>query len=416
MKQKLLIISFNIPYPLTDGGAIAQYYFLEKLCEKFDVFFCTEVKSEEDEKALSELKRSLKRIHILEYKNYPAKEGVVKSAIKSVLQFISSIKNRKTNQTPKRDDFRDDAYFQPPLQVFSKAFVKYLHDIILKEKIALVQLEFYETISLLLALPKHVKKIFVHHEIRTKRFILSSAESDAPAEYKEYIIKCNELVEYNLLKHADKIVVFNENDKNLLLKYNKNVCLSPFGIPQKLITRSSPSTFFNRFIFIGGEYHNPNFKGLQWFLNEVYIPNYDSIEWPIYIIGKWSEAFRNLYSKYPKIIFEGLVPDLDIYYENSVLLSSVFSGSGLRTKILHAFANKVPVISTSFACEGLFEEEADNEHICIFDGVAAFMPIYRSFISSPHRSKRLALNGFEYYNDRFSESSLLKERLNIFAD
>lgn len=416
MKQKLLIVSLNIPYPLTHGGAIAQYYFLEKLCAKFDVFFYTEVKSEEDEKALLELKDSLKEINIIKYKNYPPKDNVVKGAAKAVLHFLSRMKNRKTGQIVKRDDFRDDAYFQPPLQIFSKAFIKYLNDIIRKEKIMLVQLEFYETISLLLALPKYVKKIFVHHEIRTKRFKLASAESDAPHEYKEYIIKCNELVEYNLLKHADKIIVFNENDKNLLLKYNQNVWLSPFGIPRKLITRNSPSAAFNRFIFIGGEYHNPNFKGLQWFLDEVYIPNYDKIEWPVYIIGEWSDDFRNLYNQYSKIIFAGLVPDLDVYYENSVLLSSVFSGSGLRTKILHAFANKVPVISTSFACEGLFDEEAESSHIYIFDNAETFMSIYKIFITSPQNLKTLALNGYEYYNNHFSESYLLNERLNIFAD
>ena len=40
-KEKLLIVSCKIPYPLNQGGAIAQFFFLEQLATIYDISFCT---------------------------------------------------------------------------------------------------------------------------------------------------------------------------------------------------------------------------------------------------------------------------------------------------------------------------------------------------------------------------------------
>ena len=40
-KFKILIISFQIPFPLRNGGSIAQYFFLKEMTEKYNVTFCT---------------------------------------------------------------------------------------------------------------------------------------------------------------------------------------------------------------------------------------------------------------------------------------------------------------------------------------------------------------------------------------
>ena len=84
----------------------------------------------------------------------------------------------------------------------------------------------------------------------------------------------------------------------------------------------------------------------------------------------------NKYAPYKNIIFSGYVSDLDSYYEESVMIVPILSGSGIRTKILTSFANKVPVFATEFASEGLLDFERGNSHVALFNNNSEFLNLF----------------------------------------
>jgi len=415
MKEKLLIISSIIPYPLTHGGAIAQYYFLEKLSEKFNIFFNAIIAKKTDEESVKQFTAALPDIKVIPF-YFIKKQGDLTIKDKSILLtrlFLNFLRRQVYNEdVTKGDDFNNNIY---PVQLFSEEYIQFLENLIEKEQIKIVQLEFYNTLSLLKALPEHVKKVAVIHEITTKRLMLAAHDSTSTEAYKQYVISCYKLVEYNLLKEADRLIVFNEDDKDFLSLINSNVEISPFGIPEKLLIRNKGSEKFDHFLFIGGQHHNPNRTGLEWFLKEIYIANCAMLL-PLYIVGEWSDSFREKYKANTKIIFTGIVEDLKPYYESAIMVTPVLSGSGLRTKILHAFANKIPVMSTTFASEGLLNKEQANPHIILFDTAADFIVRIKEFANNTQKLQRLAEEGFQYYERNFAENILVNKRLKVLLD
>jgi hypothetical protein len=217
-----------------------------------------------------------------------------------------------------------------------------------------------------------------------------------------------------LLKGVDTVVVFNEDDKKWLNGFHNKVLVSPFGLPEKVIFKKFVSDYYDHFLFMGGSGHKPNSSGLKWFFDEVYLPHIEKIKWPIYITGIWSEEFRKKYKKFKQINFIGLVDDLSPIFDNGIMITPLFSGSGIRTKILHAFINNVPVISTPFASQGLYDEHSPIDHICLFNNSQEFMGIFAKINEDPEYLKKTCESAIDYYNSNFSINKIVQMRLKAY--
>lgn len=413
-KEKLLIVSYKIPYPLTQGGAIAQFFFLKQLVLQYDITLCTIVWNEYHKNNIEELQKRIPDLKII------YQDRIKESTFKSVLQnFIfttaKGVKNKiKFFTTKNVNNFNSNNFnIDKEFGFTDKEFLLFLNQIFEKEKFDLVQLEFFETLSLLPLLPKQIQKIVVHHEIRSKRNSLINSSNSI---YKNYLVAATKILEIAFLDIADKIIVFNENDKAYLNELNSKVYVSPFGIPDELIEKSTASVSFNKFIFIGGENHFPNKEALEWFLDEIYIPNTNTINWPIYIIGNWSVHIVKKYENQKNIIFTGFLPELKCMYENSVMLTPILSGSGIRTKILQSFANKIPVMSTTFASEGLFENSETSNHLIHFESEIDFLREFEKMRNDMNYLSSVAENGYQYFSDFFNTDDLVQKRVAIYKD
>jgi hypothetical protein len=209
----------------------------------------------------------------------------------------------------------------------------------------------------------------------------------------------------------DSIITFNENDSERLKIINKNTICAPFAIPDALIYKQKASKIFDKFVFSAVEGHTPNAYGLTWFLDFVYIPNINRTIYPIYIIGDWSKQYKKKYKQYKKIIFCGFVETIQPYFENSILVNPILSGAGIRMKVLHAFANKVPVFSTRFGAEGCYTKN-EMAHLHFFDSAEEFMHSIEAADNAFWEN--LAIAGNNYYKRKFDKVTLLSARMEIY--
>ena len=403
--QKLLIISLNLPYPLSNGGAVAQYYFLEKMRKEYEITILIRVDREYQKKIFLELRQNLPELKLLMFDAIP---------IKNQTNYINRILNKIYKklhlypiiQETKKSSFDTFSFFN----LVDPDFANFVVCALEKTNYDLVQLEFFDTLNLLPLIPKEVCKIFVHHEIGYKRLNKILNLKDV---YDRYIIENFKSYEEAMLSYADRIIVFNNEDKKILSSLHKKVIVSPFGIPDELIQKMDYSKVFNKFVFLGKELHYPNKQGLQWFLDTIYIPNYDTFDFPILISGEWSVEFMRNYSSYSKIKFTGFISDISTIYENSIMITPILSGSGIRTKILQAFANKIPVISTPFAAEGLYNHLSD-EHIIFFEDNFDFIKKYKEIVTDNEAMTEIAKKGNIYYHDNFDTSKLVNIRKSAY--
>jgi hypothetical protein len=401
--KKILLVSKQLSYPLIKGGSIAQYYFIDGLKNDIEFILCLQISDKKQLKDVATLKAKLPNLKIYLYLKQPNIEKtilrIIKSVIKLLLAFFGKYRSISSDFTTTMSAPQD------------KKFIDLLNEIIQKENIRQIQFDFYETIDLSYAVPQGIRKIFIHHELRFKRFQLEYDKSQHLDYYKNFIINKTEAIEKTFLENMDIVVVFNDVDADLIKNNCKQLVVSPFGIPDELIYKDRVSQTFSRFVFIGTEKHNPNTLGLSWFLDTVFIPNIDSISLPVLIIGNWSAVYRKKYKHYPKIVFCGVVDSIESYFEESVLINSILTGSGIRTKVLHAFVNKVPVISTQFGAEGCYTSEQQN-HLMFFDSSDEFQNIMNQITDD--KWAQLGQSGFDYYNEQFDKTKLLTKRMEIY--
>lgn len=399
-KKKILIISLNIPYPLAHGGAIAQYYFLKNLSIYHDITFCSFAENEDELQNLTILARKIPDIKIIyHYKRNNYSDG----------PFIDFLRNIYFKFRQKRVNRDSNHSISSVLKLIDSEFVTFLVKHLEQNSYDIFQLEFFETLSLVAILPPSSKKIFINHEILSRNLGLSNPDV-SNKQNQAYIVPTIRAVERIFLNSFNKIVVFSEEDKIYLKNLDPDILTSPFGIPDELITRTTSSEKFTRFVFLGSELHQANKEGLKWFLDHVYVPNNSNIDWPLFISGIWSKDFREEYKENPKIIFTGFVSDLNPLFDESILINPIISGSGIRTKILQAFVNMVPVLSTAQGCEGLLHEFSSNQHLLQFSNEKDFLQIFEMIKNNNTYLRKVIENAHQFYHSNFATSSVLSKR------
>lgn len=108
-------------------------------------------------------------------------------------------------------------------------------------------------------------------------------------------------------------------------------------------------------LFAGSFSHLPNVQGLVWFIKQVF-PEVLAKKPGVRLMVAGSGNIKRLgaCANHPAIEMKGFVPEIrDLLRAASVLICPVLSGSGVRVKLLEAFAAGIPVVSTHLGAEGL---------------------------------------------------------------
>ena len=113
-------------------------------------------------------------------------------------------------------------------------------------------------------------------------------------------------------------------------------------------------------LFLGSFRHLPNQEALTWFLREVF-PKVRAEETRarLVIIGSDPPARHSL-PEAEAIERVGFVEDVrEPLKRYSLFVCPILSGSGVRVKLLEAFAAGIPVVSTRLGAEGLTDKDGD---------------------------------------------------------
>ena len=183
--------------------------------------------------------------------------------------------------------------------------------------------------------------------------------------------------ELGMLRHFDLVQVCTEPNRNYLLSFKPELrdsvraglraAIQVDEFPANLNAREG-----NTILFVGGFRHLPNLEALQWFFNEVVpILKARGVPFRIHAIGvdpPPAYAFANSEGILELAGFrESIAEDMR---SASVFICPILSGSGVRVKLLEAFAYGIPVVSTHVGAEGL--ATSDGEYCRLADRAQDF--------------------------------------------
>ncbi|MBA4321650.1 MAG: hypothetical protein C0408_02415 [Odoribacter sp.] len=164
--------------------------------------------------------------------------------------------------------------------------------------------------------------------------------------------------------------------------------------------------------FIGALDWLPNISGLKWFIKEV---------WPIvltaipaakfYIAGRNASEKTTTFLQGPNIFYSGEVESSSLYInDKSVMVVPLFSGSGIRMKIIEGMSRGKSIVATHRAAEGLDYENKKN--IFVTSGVSLFASYIIELLTNPDLRREMGENAIKNvrknYNILASSENLIK--------
>jgi hypothetical protein len=169
-------------------------------------------------------------------------------------------------------------------------------------------------------------------------------------------------LECRIVEQADAIVMTSPLEAALLGSHTRS---GPkiVGIPPGFQIVSAPKPLQAgrvRLGFFGNLDYGPNLESIA-YLNSALAPALRAHPgWSLTIAGSCSnpEALRQRLD--PAISFIGFVKQPQAFYEEiDIVLAPIFSGTGIRTKVLEAISYGCPVLGTAMAFEGIVLENVD---------------------------------------------------------
>jgi len=242
---------------------------------------------------------------------------------------------------------------------------------------------------------RRIASVLFEHDIYFQSIARSAAAGRGAAKLKgafEYLRTLR--YELGILPSMDRIQVCSRENKEYLASFlPKLEGRIQTGLRAGIDTRNycfharerEPLTM----LFLGSFRHPPNRAALSWFVEEV-LPLV-TVECPsarLVVVGSEMPGAHGL-PQSPAIEVRGRVDDTrEPLGRYSLFVCPVLSGSGVRVKLLEAFAAGIPSVSTTLGAEGL--TRTDGELCALADNPAAFAGKIVDLFHDPERAVGMA--------------------------
>lgn len=211
--------------------------------------------------------------------------------------------------------------------------------------------------------------------------------------------------EIKAIQSADAVLsVCNENAE-YFKKYNPDsyAMLPAFDV----LPSKKNYSLKNSLLYVGNLSWKPNMEGISWFIQKVFPILKGKInDISLDIIGGGLKS--NSFSDIQGIRWHGYVEDISaVYQSHSVFIVPLWSGSGIRIKILEAFNNEIAVVSTSVGCSTI--GAVDGTHLLIADDESQFADAILRILENNDFRERMRASAKDFFRKNYSVESRITE-------
>jgi len=170
-------------------------------------------------------------------------------------------------------------------------------------------------------------------------------------------------------------------------------------------------------IFTGALDYYPNVKAMLYFCGKIWpILKSRYPELKLTIIGKNPPSQLQSIAKDDNYInMLGYVEDIRPHIKRAkVFICPIMEGGGTRIKILDAFSQGIPVVSTTVGAEGLSLEK--GKHILLADTVAEFVEAVTELMENEELSKNMGLSARKFVEENYSYDMIGKKMASVYKE
>jgi polysaccharide biosynthesis protein PslH len=387
--MKILQVTNKVPYPTKDGGAIACMNLTRgfaMLGHKVTVLSMNTAKHHID---YADIPESVKDWGEFRLVDVPARTS-------AFCAFINLFFSGKPYNA---------------VRFISRPFAQELKKILQEKQFDIVQLEGLYVCPYIPVIRKYsdAKIVYRAHNIENEIWERTADLSKGLKKlYIKILAKRIRSFEKGFLNSYDLLVPITERDGIILnqMGNKKPVYVSPTGIDTKVLVPHSKKLEHPSLFHIGSLEWGPNQEGLVWFLDKCWPQihkKFPSIKF--YIAGRSAPDWLVRRFNAPNIVYMGEIADAyDFMNSKSIMIVPLFSGSGMRIKIIEGMALGKPIVTTPIGTEGI--STISGKNILIADNEKEFLDEIERLITDQDLFKMISANAIEYIQQKFDNLSL----------
>jgi glycosyltransferase involved in cell wall biosynthesis len=258
----------------------------------------------------------------------------------------------------------------------------------------------------------NAKIIYRSHNIEHMIWARIAANTKNPVKklYLAYLTKKLKKFELSTLDQFDGVTTVSHVDAAYFnqLGYSVPSLNVPFGVDVKKYEIKPVDYEFPSLFHLGAMNWMPNEEGIRWFLENCWPMIHQTFpDLRFYLAGRWMPDWL-IQLKLPNVEVLGEVPDaMDFMRSKAIMIVPLFSGSGIRVKIVEGMALGKAIISTEIGAEGI--EFQSGEHLLIAQTPEEFLQAIGKCINSREECDRLGQNARRLIEEKHNMPQIIRK-------
>ena len=395
--MNILQVTNKVPFPTKDGGAIACMNLTKgfaKLGNKVTVLAMNTLKHHVRP---DEIPGEIKQLATFKLVDVPAK-------INAFAALINLLFSRKPYNAVRFID-----------ENFRVALISLLSE----NEFDVIQLEGLYVCPYISLIRKHSNATVVYRAHNVEFEIWERATKLSRGLKKIYLQNLSKRIkrfETELLNTYDILIPITARDGEILdsLGNVKDKQVSQTGIDSSTVVPDTSKLEFPSLFHIGSLEWAPNQEGLLWFLENCWTRIHNKYpDLRFHVAGR--NAPQCLIDKLnvDGVVFEGEVADAYLFMNSkAIMIVPLFSGSGMRIKIIEGMALGKSIVSTSIGAEGI--DVTDGENVLLANDASGFVEAVFSLLENRDNFERLGKNATLFIQQNFDNLAISKKLIGFY--
>lgn len=343
--MKILLICHDIP-SMTVGATLPIYHLIKNLGKRYSIDLISFNSKKYDIDSLKEFLNNYYFIDIPEYLDFKS-------------QFLYTVKNMISFDNLSTRSFLN-YYYTTDMSKLIKEKFNDDYDVVITD----MPMAFYA---------KNINKpkiVYAFDAVSDYNYKMYKKADSIASKLYWFFNYCKIHRYEKVYNKFDSCIVVNEKDK-LLLEQDIKIPISviPNGVDTNYFKNNGSDD--EKIVFLGDMSTPPNNDAVRYFVKNIYPKILEDYEIPFYVVGRNPSYYIKSLADEKHITVTGSVDDVRTFLtKDSIFITPMISGTGIKNKILEAMSMELPVVSTSIGISGISAK--DNEEFLLADNEQEF--------------------------------------------
>jgi polysaccharide biosynthesis protein PslH len=387
--MRILYICNKSPYPPNEGGSLGMYVFIKGMIEAGNQVKVLAFNTNKSYVDPAEIPKSFQEQTGIEFVDLDL-------TVKPMDAFLNLFSGKSFHIQ----------------RFYSEEFRKKLVQILTNEDFDIVQVEYLPMAVYSEVIREHSKAriIFRSHNIEHLIWKRIAANTKNPLKkwYLAHLTRKLKKFELSTLELFDGVTTVSHIDAAFFnsLGFSVPILNVPFGVDVRKYELLETDSDFPSLFHIGAMNWIPNEEGIKWFLDHCWSRIH--LKFPqlkIYLAGRQMPDWL-IKCSLPNVLVLGEVPDAQEFMRSkAIMIVPLFSGSGIRVKIVEGMALGRPVITTEVGAEGI--EFTEGKHLLIANDPDEFLSAIERCISDRNFCDQMGKNARKLIEEKHNMPQII---------